>query len=56
MIGVCTSGKKHETLPMGVLEYADFKNSGNHDAEKFKMATTEPFFYSTIRLEVPRLP
>ena len=31
MIDVCASGRKHETLPMGVFEYADSKNRGNHD-------------------------
>jgi len=43
---VCTSGMKHENLPYGVFEGADFKNCGNHDVTptvpaknvKFKMA------------------
>jgi len=45
---MCTSRRKHETLPLGVFEYADSKNCGNHDviplfpAQKFKMADRGP--------------
>ena len=28
---VCTSGKKHETLPKGGFEYVDFKNRRKRD-------------------------
>ena len=36
---LCTSGKKHKTLPMGVFEYADFKKCGNHNV--ISMVLTE---------------
>ena len=64
---VCTSGRKHETLSMGVFEYADSKNRGNHDvipvfpSQKLKINNGRPrnaFKQCLVltRLPVPRLP
>ena len=59
---MCTSGKKHETLPRGVFEYADFKNCGNHDvtptvpAQKLKIQNgrlEQVFFVNNLALSAP---